>query len=171
MVIQKSGFHSHLHYSYSGGCPYDEFGDSSVIHMLTGWTPQTISLKSCQPSDVWKILTGLLPLWVRREVDEEEETESSTKGELEEENKKKEKEKTDSLPLQEEKESRQDYIVIGSFSSCFPGITMKPFTMAFTDEVVIINIFLSLELFFLFLSHTVKSRSSPENIPHNSFRL
>ena len=31
-----------LHCSYNGGREWSEFGDSSVIHMMTGWCPQVL---------------------------------------------------------------------------------------------------------------------------------
>ncbi len=100
--------------SYTEGSSEDEFGDSSVIHMLTGWTPYTIPLKP-SPSDLWKTLSEFLPMWKRPESEEDQEGPEEGGGGGEG------AEKSPS-PTQEKRESngdpaRSEYIIMSSFSS------------------------------------------------------
>lgn len=42
-----------------------ELGDCSVIHMLTGWTPLIMSLKTDTIDEVWSSLADIMPKWKR----------------------------------------------------------------------------------------------------------
>lgn len=75
--------------SYYGGNDDCEYGDASVIHMLTGWIPQHIPIKVENKEHLWEVLMENLPLWVREEEEEskiEEEEEEGSEGESGEDN-------------------------------------------------------------------------------------
>lgn len=111
------------HCSYTEGCPQDEFGDSSVVHMLTGWIP--FNLKTSPPADTWNTLTGLLPLWKR--PPEQDSTENADQDQAPSQAGEKE---TSSPPTQDK------YIIMGSFSSWCPSPVDKPLTASAVHEIV-----------------------------------
>ena len=40
-----------------------ELGDCSLIHMLTGWTPLVMPVKTDSLDEVWSSLVDVLPMW------------------------------------------------------------------------------------------------------------
>ena len=50
-------------YSYAGGLDSCEFGESNIIHCLTGWLPEPIPLKYGNTTEIWKLLLKVLPNW------------------------------------------------------------------------------------------------------------
>lgn len=111
--------------SYTEGYPEDEFGDSSVIHMLTGWTPYTIQLKPTL--DTWDALHKFLPLWKRPE--HEGKSDGGEEGKVEDTS-------TSKSFL-----SRNDYIVVGSFGSCFPNPANRPHDASVLQEMVRLQLY------------------------------
>jgi hypothetical protein len=43
--------------------PLSEFGDSSVIHMLTGWVVEAIPVRTSHKSAMWNLFNRGIPLW------------------------------------------------------------------------------------------------------------
>lgn len=115
--------------SHTEGFPEDEFGDSSVIHMLTGWTPYTITIKpSLSASDTWDALTKLLPLWKRPEQEPQEVSDEDQDMSVVVEDP---RIANGCLTL-----PRSDYIIIGSFGSfCFNPLHRLP-TVSALEEIV-----------------------------------
>lgn len=56
-------------FSYSGGNELSELGDCSLIHMLTGWTPLILPIKTDSIDDVWNSLVDVMPMWRRGDPD------------------------------------------------------------------------------------------------------
>lgn len=54
-----------FNFSYSGGSELSEFGDCSVIHMLTGWIPTLLPVKTDSLDELWDSLVDALPMWRR----------------------------------------------------------------------------------------------------------
>ena len=128
-----------LFHSYTEGCPQDEFGDSSVIHMLTGWIPLTIPiLPSHSPLNTWEALCELLPMWKRPP---EQDKESGLDECLTEAQTEVEQKSTEGMAASGSHHvphlMRNDYIVIGSFGSCYssPTATHPPSISALQDTV------------------------------------
>lgn len=112
--------------SYSEGSPEEEFGDSSVIHMLTGWTMYAIPFSpSAATADVWDILGKILPLWVRPPDTASDETV------LEEGISAHAVTSTHTITP-----AKSKYMVLGSFGSCFPCLTDRPLSTAALQKVV-----------------------------------
>ena len=42
-----------------------ELGDCSLIHLLTGWTPLMLPIKTYSLDEVWSTLVDGLPMWKR----------------------------------------------------------------------------------------------------------
>ena len=107
--------------SYTEGCASEEFGDSSIIHMLTGWTPYTIPLATPSPDvDTWNQLLDMLPLWVRPPSSEASEDGSEVPAE-------ESRTERPVSPMGVAIPPRRKHIVVGSFKSGFPGpLPSKP---------------------------------------------
>ena len=54
-----------FNFSYSGSSELSELGDCSLVHMLTGWTPLVLPIKTKSFDEVWRSLVDVLPKWTR----------------------------------------------------------------------------------------------------------
>lgn len=127
--------------SYTEGRAGEEFGDSSVIHMLTGWIPHTIPLmpSAAVDTDTWTLLQEMLPLWVR--PPEAASDDSSTVAGVQGEESTMERPMSPACPpLSPARVAipcRRKYIIVASFKSSFPGPPpSKPLTTPALVEVV-----------------------------------